>query len=64
MQAQNCLRPAHFLTAFLIAAAGTKQPDDANRSIGQIYCVGTAGDALVGPDLGIRPKSCFAVVEA
>jgi hypothetical protein len=42
--AQNCLRPAHFLTAFLFAAVKTKPPDDANRSIGQTYCVGTARD--------------------
>jgi hypothetical protein len=44
MQAQNRLRLAHFLTAFLFAAAGTEPPDDANRSIGQTYCIGTAGD--------------------
>ncbi len=44
MQAQNCLHPTHFLTAFLLAAAGTEPPDDANRSIGQTYCIRTAGD--------------------
>ncbi len=44
MRAQNCLRPAHFLTAFLFAAAGTEPLDDANRSIGQTYCIGMAGD--------------------
>ena len=34
---------AHVPTAFLTAAAGTERHDDANRSIGQTYCVGTAG---------------------
>ena len=28
-------------TAFLTPAAGTERHDDANRSIGQTYCVGT-----------------------
>ena len=36
--------PAHVLTAFLFAAAGTEPPNNANRSIGQIYCIGPAGD--------------------
>ena len=31
-------------TAFLTAAAGTERHDDANRSIGETYCVGTAGN--------------------
>jgi hypothetical protein len=44
METPNCLRAAHVLTAFLTAAAGTKLLDDADRSIGQTYCVGTAGD--------------------
>jgi hypothetical protein len=35
---------AHFLTAFLFATAETKPQDDVNRSIGQTYCVGMAGD--------------------
>ena len=40
----TCEGAAHVLTAFLFAAAGTEPPDDVNRSIGQTYCVGTAGD--------------------
>ena len=29
---------------FLFAAAGTEPPDDANRSTGQTYCIGTTRD--------------------
>ncbi len=41
MQTQNCLHAAHVLIAFLATAVETKQQDNANRSIGQTYCIGT-----------------------
>jgi hypothetical protein len=43
-QTQNCLRAAHVLIAFLTTAAETEQQDNANRSIGKTYCIGTAAD--------------------
>ena len=40
----NCLCAANVMTVFLAAAAGTKLPDDVNRSIRQTYCVRTSRD--------------------
>ena len=40
----NHLHTVHVATAFLAAAAGTKLPDNADRSIGLTYCVGTTGN--------------------
>ncbi len=47
---QNHLRAANVPTAFLIAAAGTERPDDANRSIGQTCCFGTTGNGPYGAE--------------
>ncbi len=40
----NCLRTAHILIALPTAAAKTEQQDNANRSIGWTYCIGTAAE--------------------
>ena len=40
----NHLHTVHVAAAFLAAAAGTKLPDNADRSIGLTYHVGTAGN--------------------
>ena len=41
----NRLHAAHILVALPTAAAETEQQDNANRSIGQTYCIGTAADS-------------------
>ncbi len=40
----NHLHAAHISTAFQAATVETKQLNDANRSIGWIYCIGTTAD--------------------
>ncbi len=52
---------ANVLTAFLVAAAGTEPPDDANRSIGQTYCFGTTGN---GPYVAEHIVACSHIVVA
>ena len=58
----NCLRTTHVLTAFP-TVTGTKQPEDANRSIGGTYCVRTAVDGPYAAS-GIIACNCIAVVNA
>jgi hypothetical protein len=41
----NHLHATHILIAFLAAPAETEQQDDANRFIGQTYCIRTAADS-------------------
>jgi hypothetical protein len=55
----NHLRAAHILVAFLPAAAETKQQDNANRSIGQNYCIGTAADS---PSVAAAIIACNHIV--
>ena len=56
----NHRRVTHAPTAFLSAAAIlTKLPNDANSSIGQTDCVGTAGDA---PNVAADVVVCNHVV--
>jgi hypothetical protein len=40
----NCLRAAHISIAFP-ASTETEQQEDANRSIGRTYCIGTTADS-------------------
>jgi hypothetical protein len=55
----NCLRAAHILIALPTAAAETEQQDDANRSIGGTYCIGTATD---GPYAAAGIAACNRIV--
>ena len=55
----NYLRTAHVPTAFPAAAAETELPDDANRPIGQTYCIGTTGD---GPYAAVGIVACNRIV--
>ena len=41
----NRIHAAHILIALPTAAAETEQQDNANRSIGQTYCIGTSADS-------------------
>ncbi len=41
----NCLRAAHISIALPTAAAETERQNNANRSIGRTYCIGTAADS-------------------
>ncbi len=59
----NRLRAAHVLIALPTAAAETKQQDDANRSIGWTYCIGTAADSPYVP-VGIVACNCIVVINA
>jgi hypothetical protein len=55
----NCLCAAHVPTAFPPVAVGTELPDDANRSVGQTYCIGIARD---GPYTASRIVACNHIV--
>ncbi len=55
----NYLRTAHILIVFLAAAAETKQQDNANRYIGQNYCIGTT---VEGPYMAEGIVACNHVV--
>ena len=57
----NCLRAAHISIALPTAAAETEQHDDANRSIGRTYCIGTATD---GPYMAVGIDACNPIVVA
>jgi hypothetical protein len=63
LTAQNHLRAAHILIAFLAAAVETEQQDDDNRSIGRNYCIGTIAD---GPYMASGIVACkhIVIVEA
>jgi hypothetical protein len=45
MTTPNCCPFTDVPTAFLSTATGTELPNNANRSIGQTDCVGSAGNA-------------------
>ncbi len=55
----NHLRAAHISIALPTAAAETEQQDDANRSIGRTYCIGTATD---GPYTAVGIVACIRII--
>ena len=59
----NCLRAAHISIALPTAASETEQQDDANRSIGRTYCIGTATNGPYAA-AGIVPCNRIVVVDA
>ena len=57
----NRLRAAHILIVLPTAAAETERQDDANRSIGWTYCIGTAADGPYAA-VGIVACNCNRIV--
>ncbi len=55
---QYCLRAAHVLSAIPTTTVGTELPDDANRSLRQTFCTGTAGDGPYAAE-GILPATAL-----
>jgi hypothetical protein len=55
----NCLCAAHISIALPTAATKTEQQDNANRSIGQTYCIKTAAD---GPYAAVGIIACNRIV--